>query len=149
MHIGTSAPNNAALSPACTCMYPITAFTYCFPASVKLLHNFLIRCPSTATTQTYPDTISSNSSTCRQKRKRLLDQHRFVWKGNPARANFVRTYVCSLSLVTWCMSFHWFIITPILIRVYSSYEVGGPWHATDHLVCGQFDEAFVEALKGT
>ncbi|XP_066389344.1 uncharacterized protein [Miscanthus floridulus] len=48
---------------------------------------------------------TSNPAACRSKRRKLLNQHRLVWRGAASR------------------------------------------HSAD-LDCGQFDEAFVEALKG-
>ena len=77
---------------------------------------------------------TSSPAACRKKRRKLLNQHRLVWRG----IQTYQTHTHSLSI-----SFH------IHIPKTQSMCTGAASRQSVDLECGQFDEAFVEALKGT
>jgi hypothetical protein len=79
--ICTSTTVSAPLSTAASCMYH--AMVYTCPSSYlwKPFRKFIVALPTARPPASY-DRANSDPSTSRQKRKRLLDQHRLVWKGD-------------------------------------------------------------------
>jgi hypothetical protein len=136
--ICTSTAVSAPLSAAASCMYPAMVYTCRSSYLWKPFHKFVVvPLPAARPTTSY-DRANSDPSTSRQKRKRLLDQHRLVWRGDLPHDPL--------------LLFVLLVPPPVaenLTTIVFVNEIGGPWHSTDHLTCGQFDEAFVEALKGT